>query len=345
MGVAPSLELQMTHPQTSNQTQSTQKEDANKKKLVGKIAEKFGVDPRGFWDTLKSTAFKQRNGDAPTNEQMMALLIVADQYGLNPFTKEIYAFPDQNNGIIPIVGVDGWSRIINTHPQFDGLEFRFSSEKVSMPNAKECPEWCECIVYRKDRTRPTIVREYLDEVFRSLNYNNPWKSHTKRMLRHKAMIQTARIALGYVGIYDEDEASRIIESQSQATTKQSIEFEEQTQPLPKPQAQSELMSDLNQADFDTFEDAQYVPVDEENTPAQQANATSHFQSSEDDIVKTQFGMLASKDVNMIDQMVSFTVDTGAWDTTKDSFKERYDGATLEYALSTLNEAFNKEFAE
>lgn len=39
----------------------------------------------------------------------------------------------------------------------------------------------------------------------------PWQSHPKRMLRHKAMIQCARLAFGYTGIYDEDEAQRIVE--------------------------------------------------------------------------------------------------------------------------------------
>jgi hypothetical protein len=34
------------------------------------------------------------------------------------------------------------------------------------------------------------------------------------MLRHKAMIQCARIAFGFGGIYDADEAERIIESQA-----------------------------------------------------------------------------------------------------------------------------------
>ena len=29
--------------------------------------------------------------------------------------------PDRNNGIVPVVGVDGWSRIINDNPQFDGM--------------------------------------------------------------------------------------------------------------------------------------------------------------------------------------------------------------------------------
>lgn len=57
-------------------------------------------------------AFKSNAND----DQLTALLIVANQYSLNPWTKEIYAFPDKNNGIVPIVGIDGWSRILNNHP-------------------------------------------------------------------------------------------------------------------------------------------------------------------------------------------------------------------------------------
>jgi hypothetical protein len=34
------------------------------------------------------------------------------------------------------------------------------------------------------------------------------------MLRHKVTIQAARLAFGYVGIYDEDEAQRIIEGEA-----------------------------------------------------------------------------------------------------------------------------------
>jgi hypothetical protein len=53
-------------------------------------------------------------------------VLVSNQYGLNPFTKEIYAFPDQKGGIVPVVGVDGWLRIINEHPQFKSMEFRYA---------------------------------------------------------------------------------------------------------------------------------------------------------------------------------------------------------------------------
>ena len=161
--------------------------------IIEKMATRYSVDADKMLGTLKATAFK---GEI-TNEQMMALFIVADQYGLNPWTKEIYAFPDQRNGIVPVVGVDGWARIINTHDQFDGMDFEQDEES------------CTCTIYRKDRGHPIRVTEYLAECIRPSV--GPWKSHPKRMLRHKAMIQCARLAFGYVGIYDQDEAERIIE--------------------------------------------------------------------------------------------------------------------------------------
>lgn len=193
----------------------------NKLKLVARLGERFGVDGAKVFETLKLTAFKQRNGSAPTNEQMMTLLIVADQYGLNPFTRELFAFPDGNGGIIPMVSVDGWTRIINNHPAMDGVEFVSSETMVRMEGAKvDCPEWIDCIIYRSDRTRPIKIREYLDEVYRpaftpkgkTYTIEGPWQSHPKRFLRHKTLIQASRIAFGFSGIYDQDEGERIAEA-------------------------------------------------------------------------------------------------------------------------------------
>ncbi len=139
--------------------------------------------------TLLNTVFKGANYD-----QLVSLIIVANQYGLNPFTKEIYAFPSKGS-ITPIVSVDGWSRIINDNPQCDGIQFEQDDTSAT------------CKIYRKDRTHPTIVTEYLSECEMT---NSPvWKKYPKRMLRHKALIQCARIAFGFSGIYDEDEAKRI----------------------------------------------------------------------------------------------------------------------------------------
>lgn len=179
-----------------------------KSSLVTKFASKFSIEPGKLLTTLKSTAFRQREGSAEvTDEQMAALLIVADQYGLNPFTREIYAFPDKG-GIVPVVGVDGWSRIINEHPQSDGFEFHESEETVKC-GGKDVPKWMEVIIYRKDRAHAIRVREQFAEVVRE--NMPPWKSHPSRMLRHKVLIQGARVAYGFTGIYDEDEAERIVE--------------------------------------------------------------------------------------------------------------------------------------
>lgn len=162
-------------------------------KQVGSLASKLGMEDETAGElvsVLKATAFKGPVSDA----QMTALLIVANQYNLNPWTKEIYAFPDKNNGIVPVVGVDGWARILNSHPQFDGMEFEQDDTS------------CTCIMYRKDRSRPVRVTEYKSECSRN---TQPWQSHPKRMLRHKAMIQCARLAFGFSGFFDDDEADRI----------------------------------------------------------------------------------------------------------------------------------------
>lgn len=163
---------------------------------ASKLANNLGIagDPAELVQTLKATAFKGPASD----QQLVALLFVASQYSLNPFTRELYAFPDRQNGIVPVVGVDGWSRIINNHPQFDGMDF------------EQDEEGCTCIIYRKDRGHPIRVTEWMAECRR--DGVGPWKSHPRRMLRHKAMIQCARLAFGYTGIFDQDEAERIVEN-------------------------------------------------------------------------------------------------------------------------------------
>lgn len=204
-----------------------QPEIAKPKTLVARFASKFGVEPTKLLDTLKATAFKQKEDVSISNEQMMMLLVVAEQHNLNPFTREIYAYPDKN-GIVPIVSVDGWSHIINERPEMKGFEFRYSDNIIKMDDdAKPCPEWCEVVIYRSDREFPIVIREYLDEVYKpafegtnkstggKYKVKGPWQTHTKRFLRHKTLIQGSRYAFGFSGIYDPDEAERIQESASQ----------------------------------------------------------------------------------------------------------------------------------
>jgi hypothetical protein len=65
---------------------------------------------------------------------------------------------------------------------------------------------CICTINRKDRAHPIEVTEYFSECKRN---TQPWTVSPKRMLRNKAFIQCARLAFGFAGIYDPDEAERI----------------------------------------------------------------------------------------------------------------------------------------
>lgn len=163
------------------------------------MATRLSVDPQTVENLMVQTLMKAKGGQQQvSHEELMVFMSIANEYRLNPLAKEIYAF--NNRGAIqPIVSIDGWLKIINSHPQFDGMEF---DDKLDNQGGLMA---ITCRIYRKDRSRATEVTEYLGECRGS---SEPWKKWPVRMLRHKATIQCARYAFGLSGIIDEDEADR-----------------------------------------------------------------------------------------------------------------------------------------
>lgn len=151
------------------------------------MASQYSMDPATCLNTLKNTVFK-----GCTNEELAVLVVVCNEYKLNPFLREIYAFRNRDGGITAVVGVDGWTRAINRHPDFDGADFEWEPDGSA----------CTCTMYAKGRSRPIRITEFLDECQR--NTDN-WKNMPRRMLRHRAWIQAGRLAFGITGIRDEDE--------------------------------------------------------------------------------------------------------------------------------------------
>lgn len=170
-----------------------------KKSVIQDMADRFNMEREAFEAVIKQTVMPAKI--AVKNEEFVAFLSVASEYKLNPLTKEIYAFPAKGGGIMPIVSIDGWARIINDHPQYDGAQFEDIIEDGKIVAIK-------CTMFRKDRSQPINVTEYLSECSRP---TEPWNKWPARMLRHKALIQAARYAFGFSGIYDKDEAERINE--------------------------------------------------------------------------------------------------------------------------------------
>lgn len=187
--------------------------------LVQIFAARYAVEPGSLLNTLRSTAFKavptQKDPNPPpvSNEEMMALLVIANEYHLNPFTKEIYAYRARHGGITPIVGFDGWIRMVQNQPEFDGekLTRGFDTDiwNPGEPDETKREPWgmyFEAEIYRKDRRVPTVLREYFRENWRD---TEPWNTMPNRMTRMRSYIQCARVAFGFGGIYDDDEGQKI----------------------------------------------------------------------------------------------------------------------------------------
>jgi phage recombination protein Bet len=179
--------------------------------LIGTLAERYGVDASGFYNTIIATVFtagkakpgsepKPGKGLAPTKEMVMTFLLVANQYDLNPFLKEIYPFIDGEGNLKVVIGIDGWIKTALRNKQYDGHEFfeHLDADKSLMA--------VTCKIFVKGRTNPIQMTEYMSECRRD---TDPWKQWPYRMLHHKAFIQTARYALGMGDLTDEDELDRL----------------------------------------------------------------------------------------------------------------------------------------
>jgi len=181
-----------TEPKTETKSEPSKQLAIAKPSALALMASRLNVEPEKMLKTLKDTVFKNAS-----DSELLALVVISNEYGLNPLLKEIYAFPAKGGGIQPVISIDGWIKITNRQPQLDGMEFEmeFGPDKL--------PIECTCVIHLKKRKHAVRVTEYFDECFRS---TDPWKQMPRRMLRHKALIQCARVAFGFSGIQDEDEA-------------------------------------------------------------------------------------------------------------------------------------------
>ena len=118
---------------------------------------------------------------------ILTLLKMMQNLHLDPLSEEI-GFTQYEDGQWQVfITIEGCSKLLNQHPQFNGLHFTQADTLVD-----GLPEWIECSIYRKDREVPTTVREYLAEV---KGENEIWKKMPRRMLRHRALQQCVRLAI------------------------------------------------------------------------------------------------------------------------------------------------------
>ena len=167
---------------------------ATKQRLSEMMASDLGMDDQEFRNVIKHTVMPSPN---VTNEHITAFLVLANQFGMNPFSDQIHAFPNKGGGVKLIVGYDGFVEVANRNHNYEGFELHEET------NDKGDLIRVGCQIFRADRKHHPIIWEYMDECKRN---TDPWKQFPKRMLRNKAVMQAVRAAFGSASLIDKDEA-------------------------------------------------------------------------------------------------------------------------------------------
>lgn len=193
-----------------------EKAESKNQHALAIMAKNMQVSPKEVRSILSAAAFK----DCQTDAEFMSALIICNTYGLNPLMKQISVFKNRRGILSVVVGIDGWLELINKHPQFDGMtttEIKGENDAGTGTGI----EAIECTIYRGDRRYHPPHKERMVECYvppykkDKYEIKGPWQTHPVRMLKWKAINQAGRIAFGFAGVIDSDEAHRIEMSESQ----------------------------------------------------------------------------------------------------------------------------------
>ena len=150
-------------------------------KALKHAAQAIGMTPPSL-----TSWFSQYPQLSETTQEICLRLIAG--YRLNPRADEIDLVQFEEGRWQVFITVNGWAKLINAHPAFCGIEFSEASELH-----QGIPIWMGCTIYRTDRIKPIVIREYFTEM---KTEHAAWQQMPRRMLRHRAMQQCARLAFG-----------------------------------------------------------------------------------------------------------------------------------------------------
>jgi hypothetical protein len=149
-------------------------------RLIDDTAKALQIDPDELALWLRTALAPE-----PVAKQILAL---AKHFMLNPLWGYLQWAHHPENGFDVFLSVDAWITLLHRESSFQGITFNESTELE-----QGIPRWIECSIYRFGLIYPVTIREYFVE----LKTDHPiWDSMPRRMMRHKAMQQCARLAFG-----------------------------------------------------------------------------------------------------------------------------------------------------
>jgi hypothetical protein len=161
--------------------------------IVTEVAKAYGLTSQAFVQAFTDLAMPHPH----TASELIMCILSAREAKLNPLMREIFFKRTEKGEIQGLVKVDGWIKICNSNPNFDGMEFETEKAEDGKIASMTCSIWI------KGRGRPTKITEEFAECARG--GGEIWLTHPNRMMRNRTLSQCARVAFGISGIMEESE--------------------------------------------------------------------------------------------------------------------------------------------
>lgn len=130
--------------------------------LVRRFAEKANCDPHKYNTALETALGVKRQ------ETILAALTLCEELELDPLRGDVYIPVVNGNDGKPSISYQGWTKIVTSRPDFNGVSTEFSENKVKIEGLNSpVPEYVQVTMWRKGIDHPTVIREYIEETFQS----------------------------------------------------------------------------------------------------------------------------------------------------------------------------------
>lgn len=158
------------------------------------LSTRLGVEQGHMIDTIKAQCFRALRPEQVTDTQLAAYIQIANNLNLNPLLPGmLYAYPERNGGITPIIGPDGVFSLLSNNSDIEGWTTKH--EKIDGEDA------CTATIKHKrlgDLSKTVFLSEWKVP-------NNPnWVSRPRHMLEIRALKQCARQVIHGIP-FDEEE--------------------------------------------------------------------------------------------------------------------------------------------
>jgi hypothetical protein len=178
----------VNHTTSGGVLQATLDATEKRQSIASTAAAQLGVEPNKVCELLRNVWKTSRGSDPLSDHELFQGMSLIARFELDPITREIYVTRDGKGRLLTIVGIDGWIKILDRTPHYDGFdqELEFSEDGKTLIAV-------ETTIFSKERSRPAKYKAYANEYARvsgMVAKSMPWHMLRLFSLRHAARLFT-----------------------------------------------------------------------------------------------------------------------------------------------------------